>query len=879
MPISRAKPIDQLYEDCAEYDLVIVPDAPLARALNRRLDRPHFGPFATTPRQLAAQRRDTAEDRLAFLGVIDQCDLSWKQIATAVGDTLQAWEHDGRVDAVLSYEGFDTPTNRTVVECISALEMTSQQFTDYKIDTDEYPSVAVVGEPQLTTLDRSILPDSYDTIDPFLNEPFELPEFHIFNSPAAIVETLIETITEDRADDIAVILENGSDYSTLLESAFEAESIPFYGGPGFSDEQDHRCFLMLLRTVFAGSDTRVADVRPLLTHLGTAIATEHNDKRLFDVTDPALDWVCEYCNTVPEQTLSEALSKYEQRLGRDLDRFREELDELDVLDEPLTETVVDQLVFYCQTYEVPIDRDNEGVLLTDPTSAAFVDRPVVFCLGLDEGWTHSAPRRPWIDRDTVFERNIRNFQMLLQTGVEQHYLVANTDGGSPVTPTLYLTELLEAEFDRFSDFDSIEHTRTFQTPHKGFERQELEVDVEPTTVDKISQSSLNSYANSPRDYLFSRLVDNPDKDYFTEGNLFHDFAEFYATHPDSVDSETIDELAEIFVEETQPFHRDVDIATRHTKYRAGLTTITEFLDERGPDHTNEEFDFLTPESGWGANFFAEYFDQPVDSPLTERWFDDDELRLKGKIDLLADPTHLLDFKSGSRKSTSAILRNSALDPPSDTPNYQALLYLAYYRQQRPDEQLQFTFFHFLETLDDVVTGDPELEDCLTTVTYQPITYEEYVTTEDVFDELCNDAANDCNKTFSKAEYEDYLEVLDKHPIPTTRDGNELADSPFGRALTEQMIDIVGDYKYVDNGCTQACRHLASLRKQSYFEDDIDAFERFIDERLEELNTYHQGDQRFPVAGLNDEPNFRRIDHRDLLLKDELTTATDGGEKK
>jgi hypothetical protein len=175
--VSRAKPIDQLYEECAEYDLVIVPDAPLARALNRRLDRPHFGSFATTPRQLAAQRRDTAEDRLAFLGVIDQCDLSWKRIATAVGDTLQAWEHDGRIDAVLSYEGFDTPANRTVVGCISALEMTSQQFIDYKID-------------------------------PFLEEPFELPELYIFDSLAAIVDTLTETITEDRADDIAVILED-----------------------------------------------------------------------------------------------------------------------------------------------------------------------------------------------------------------------------------------------------------------------------------------------------------------------------------------------------------------------------------------------------------------------------------------------------------------------------------------------------------------------------------------------------------------------------------------------------------------------------------------------------------------------------------------------
>jgi len=54
-----------LYEECKDFDLVLVPDAPMASALNRRLDQPHFGPFAITPRRLAARRREQAEDRLA----------------------------------------------------------------------------------------------------------------------------------------------------------------------------------------------------------------------------------------------------------------------------------------------------------------------------------------------------------------------------------------------------------------------------------------------------------------------------------------------------------------------------------------------------------------------------------------------------------------------------------------------------------------------------------------------------------------------------------------------------------------------------------------------------------------------------------------------
>ena len=53
-----AKSIDELYEEVKDYDLVICNDAPLALALNNRLDRPRVGAFAITPRQLAGDLSD-----------------------------------------------------------------------------------------------------------------------------------------------------------------------------------------------------------------------------------------------------------------------------------------------------------------------------------------------------------------------------------------------------------------------------------------------------------------------------------------------------------------------------------------------------------------------------------------------------------------------------------------------------------------------------------------------------------------------------------------------------------------------------------------------------------------------------------------------------
>ncbi|MEA5389330.1 PD-(D/E)XK nuclease family protein [Haloarculaceae archaeon H-GB11] len=380
-------------------------------------------------------------------------------------------------------------------------------------------------------------------------------------------------------------------------------------------------------------------------------------------------------------------------------------------------------------------------------------------------------------------------------------------------------------------------------------------------MDTVSQSSLSTYVNSPRDYLFSRLVDSPDKDYFKEGNLFHDFAEFYVNHPDLIDAETIEDLVDVMLDETASFVRRVDRPTRRTKYQVGLETIVELLDDRTP----EGDDLLTPDSGWGRNFFADHFNRSVESPFTERWFENQDLGLKGKIDLVHGPDHLLDYKSGSRKRASRVVKNSALDPPSDTPNFQALLYLAHRRSERPNERLQFTFFHFLETLDDVVAGEADLDDTLTTITYHPTPFEEHARSRTMFEALRDDGAKNCQKTLSKIEYTDYRVAFETAPLPATRDSDELIDSEFGQVMETNLRGCVGEYKYVSSGCKQLLRQLARVRSHNYFEEDLDAFEEFVTERIDELNQRREGEERFPVHGLGGEPNYRRVDNRDLLL--------------
>jgi len=850
--------MDALYEECRGHDLVLVPDPPMASALNRRLEEPTFGTFATTPRRFAAGRRESKEDRIAFLQVIEETDLAWKEAAYAIGNVLQCWDNRGDLGAILEYDQFDTAATREVIACLRDIETTSKALATTQIEDDR--AVAVVGIEEFTALERSILPDDYTTVNLLTDASFDRPPFRLLDSTAAVVDTVLDSLTAENADRVAIVLDAGSQYSPLIESALEAADIPFYGGPGFADDPAHRAFLRLLRTGHAGSNLRVADVRPILRRLGAEVPVEHDGKRLRAVGASQAEWLTTFCAEIADHTFGTALAAFESEADLALDDFRTELDELGLLDQRVTDEAVGRLSFYVEAYDVPVDRENEGVLLADATAAATVDRPAVFYLGMDEGWTHAAPRRPWVDRDEQFTRNLQQFQRLLQNGVEQHYLVQDERGGRAVTPCLYFEALLEEEFERFSDLDAARHARATPSTGQGFDHEPLGIGA--ASVETVSQSALTNLVNCPRDHLFGQLVDEPDRDYFTVGNLFHDFAEVYADDPDRIDDEALDAVVDLMVEATRPFDRDEAEPVNRTRYRLGLETIVEYLDANPPVGAG----FLTGSRGWWSNDVADYLGLSVDAPYTEWWFEDEALGLKGKIDLVDSPTALLDYKSSSKKSATQVVRRSAVDPTHDTPDYQALAYLAYLRRRNPDEPLSFTFFHFLETLDDAVAGDVLLEDCLTSVRFYPVPFEEYVSRESVFETLREDGSGDCCKTFEQVEYGLYADVVDDHPFPDGSTKAELSDSPLGDALYRRVSGVVGEYAYVENGCAQALSYLAGLRDANYFADDVDAFEAFVQQRIAELNRYRSGEERFPVSGLDGETHWRWVDHRDMLLE-------------
>jgi len=648
------------------------------------------------------------------LHLIDETDLSYKHAAYLLENILGCWEETGDLRAILDYDRFDTEETRQAISVIESTESSHRDLAEYRIEGGT--SVAVIGQEQFTALDKSVLPDSYDAIDPFVDAEFDLPEFHVFDGPTAIVDTVVENVTPETADDVAVIMDSGGEYPALVESAFEAADIPFYGGPGFTDDETIRTYLRLLRTAHSDSRARVSDVRPILSHLGRPPSVVDDEKFLHELDHEELRPLQEFCRAIEDYTFGETVSTFEDWSGQTLDAFHEELRELGLHDERVTNGSVDDLEFYLQSFDVPVERDDSGVLLADATAAAYVDRPVVFYLrdgrGLDTPCS-----RPSVDRRRLEGRAVPSTVPDSPPERSRSVLSGTRDERRPARHTVSLLPRpprRRLRDDRRPAAHS--HTRLSSDGDAGFEKED--VDVAPSEIDVVSQSSLNTFVNCPRDYYFDRIVDNPDRDYFQKGNLFHDYAEFYVNHPDVVEGTDRSELVDLMLAEMRPYVPDVEREPLETEFEIGLDTIEQFVVADPP--TNREYSQY--ERREGDNFFADHFEKSIDSPITERWFESPQLGGKGKVDLIHAPETLLDYKSGRHKSASKVVSRSNIEEISDEPDFQALLYLAHHRQEHPDERLEFVFFHFLELVDDVVAGEPDLEDALVRVTYHPMSF-------------------------------------------------------------------------------------------------------------------------------------------------------------
>ena len=865
MPFERARSIDTISAAVEGADITLSTEAPLTLALDRRVRQPRVGRVAATPRSHASGELVPQDQRPLFFKLVAKSDQPWKTATRSLELCLDCWDRTGTLDSILAYTEFVTPAIRETIELLETTSSSHRSLARSRLDSET--DVCVVDEVSFTALDASLLPEDgdYETISPFVDGEATFPEVHLYQSATAIVDAVVAQIRPETAERVGIVLDQGTAYSPLLEAALEAEGIPYQGGPGFIDDDDVRVFLRLLQTCFAGSSLTVSEVRPQLRGIGLEVPRTY-DKQRVDVSAveselPAFEHLTEMQTAARDGTFEQALSAFEDLRGYALRELRDELAELGLLTTAVTEGRVNEVVYYFKSFEVPVERDTDGVLLTDAASTAYVDRAVVFYLGLGEGWAKQPPDYPWVDDQTFTEQDLRRFKILMQNGTQRYVLAQPSRAGDEVTPCPYLREILDTEeFESLADLPNATSHEHTDTTRRTASFPEPADPPEPEPVETISQSSLNTLTLSPRDYYFGRLVESPTNYYMKRGTVLHDAAEIFVNAPEWFNENGRRErlLAEM-CDRIEPVVSDVRRSTIRSQFAVGLEVIEAYLTANQP--TTAKYDtYGEPDFD---NDLADTLGITLGSRLCERWFETPELGGHGIVDLLQDPQTIVDYKTGSVKSPSDIQNKAAIDDLDNAPDFQVRLYLAQHRRERPDERIEMRFVHLLGMDTEMAKGaDPDLDELVSTITYVPTTFPEFAASRAMFDQVTDYAdSNNRVKVLSSLGYDRYREFFEAHPLP--REGVDPdRRSEIREQFQELAIDEVGDYKYVQSGVDSIFGDLTEPEGY-YLADDIDAFEEFLAERLAELNEYRQS--RFPVSFDDEEPYWDRVDHRDCIL--------------
>ncbi|MFW6142428.1 MAG: PD-(D/E)XK nuclease family protein [Candidatus Saliniplasma sp.] len=839
LKLDKTNSIDELFDEVKDHDLVLTVDAPLADALNARLTTPRLGHFATTPRRLALNevpaREKFQDKRKLFIKIQNETDLNWKHASYLFENIVNCWMETGNPDKVLNEYNTEA-----VKKIIKILKETVNQYSaaeDYTVPEDI--DLAVVALHQFTELDKKVLPENYDVIGPFKRSETSLPKFNVFNSTTEIVETILDQIKKVDPRDIAVVMKKDCDYRYLLEAIFQSKDIPYMVSKDITESESVRKFLNLIRISFYRSGIKIKDIRSLTEN---EIDPKVEDHFLHSFDDPVKDLIDDISNL----TFEELLNK--DYFEEDLKELKNQLKDTGLFNKKITLDRLNSLTYYLETFDIKTKTAGQGVLIASPSTSTYIDRPTIFYLGMSSSWTPEPPSMPWIDEKEFDKRKIEDFKILLQNGERRYFLVQDKKMNQTITPSFYFNEFTDDNIESFRDLKHELDKKDITPIKEPFTKQQIKASSKQ--VKTLSQSALNTFAYCPKDRFFSELVTTPDNRYFRRGTVLHHLAEYLVNYPDSVDKK--EDFLDKMMEELTPFLEEYQMPNMKTRFEVGFQNIVDFLNLHEPKITDPE----GYKKKYTDNIFADLLNRPVTTNFTEVSFNNEDIGANGKLDLVLAHDLIVDHKTGPKKSKSTIMKKSDIDDIDSKPNFQAKLYLAHHRHHNPGIAINFTFFHMLDNERDVVSGTADLYDNIVNVEYHPREFNEMVQDKMMFEWLKSSKYR--KKVLNKLGYDDYCSFFKDEDIPDL-EKDELVEHPITKEFIDHCQNKIGSYAYVKDTCESIMKQFVKFRSTRYFKSDLDRFEIFLKNKINEYNEYRK--TTFPVGDIDPQ----KIDNKDLVI--------------
>ena len=863
MKAKKTLTLDEIFEKVKSYDLVLTAEASLADAINNRINKPRLGKLAYTPKNLIRrnfQNEILNQEKELFQELIGQPQLNWKEASHLLGIAVDYWEDTGSLDGFTKKSNLEEEKLNKILPILKNTTSIYREMEDYRVSEDK--KTCVVGLYQFTGLDKSVLPDTYERIEFFKDEKTELPTFRVFSSASQVVGATVDNILSLGGDSTAVVIHPDSVYNSLLRSYLRSENIEFQVARTLQESDSLRTFLEILTISPRCHRLKLKEVKPLMEKLGKSVPKAKEEEFLAKTDSRDAREFYNYLQKTKSYTFGEVLEGMKEKGFEPESKLEDVLKDLRLWSEPTTRSAVNDLKYFLDSFSVKVDESDRGVLLVNPGAVAYIDRPVVFYLGMSSKWDLKVDDRPWRNKERTRERNLNNFEALVQNGDEQLYLVQNSRLNREVTPSTYFNEFdpdLSSFTDGKADRDYVLQKRD-DPERKNFNPDY--VSAIPERVTAISKTGLNELAQCPRDHFFSCLIEKPDRDYFRKGNVFHEFAEFYANFPGLVGEIDRDDLLDLMIERMRSIIDDEDIPGLRTEFRLGILLLERYFESHSVESMGN------PEAGYRPskeeNYFARKFDKELERKFTEMVFLNEEIGARGKVDLL-NGNDLVDYKTGKKSSAGQVVKKSNPDLFDEEPDFQALLYLAHQRKVKPDKKLNFTFLHVTEDPGSILRGDFNLNNYVTTVTYYPRIFSDFLESDEVFEAAMSSKTR--KKLLDPLGKEVFLQVLSKLDIDSgdfySKQGADKYREEFVNSCRE-YLDVGRGKDLTENQLKKATGSilrttLRRLRTRNYFEEDVDKFERFLEGKIEDLNVWRR--TRFPVG----DKDLEKANNRDLIL--------------
>lgn len=864
MELFKALDFEELYRQVKDYDLVITADPSLADGINSRLEQPRLGRFVITPRRLVRKKLDHVADRATlFSRIIQSTDLSWKTAHYLLTTVLSCWKETGDPESILSFPQYSLSGIERVLDIVTSTDNYYSARGQVELDGDQ--NIAVVGPYQLQPLDWKIIPPEADSFSLFdHNTKTQLPKIRLYQSSTDLGSEILESVKNLPPSDIAVVVNPSSKLHPITKSKLESADLPTITKHALTDKQEVREFLSLVQSSLEFPGVRMKSVQRLQVFQNMDLPSSEQKARVAAAESPAAERIRKKLTEFRSVTFQQAVQEFEELTGDELPELREQLQRVKLSEEQVSRQSLDRLQFFLNAYGNSERPDQSGVLFASPQQSVYIDRPVVYYLGLNESWNNGSPQYPWQHKRQVQERADRDFSILLQNGNVRFYMAQEKLSGERRFPSSHFNRVSDVQINDFTDLPHCKITERVQVEQSGNGFHKLSVNSTPEPIMTVGQSQLNLFLQSPKQYLFSQLIDTPDNYYTVRGNIHHDFAQFYREYPHFAQDQNWERLGNIALEKLKPYIPEERLPMERTQLITGMEAITQYLDS--VELTNESLDGF--DSAETDNLFAEIFDRPLQGTDAELWFSNYGLGITGKIDLLPNNRHVVDYKTGRSTSLYRAVRRSNIDLMNDDPDVQPIMYLTHLRNYYPNKVLQFTYFYPLEDYEKRVQEPPGISDMTKTITYFPASFREQLCSQTAFDFLSS--AKVRWTLLEPLGYENYCSVMDELNI-TDRQAYrkpQLLDKYLGplEEKCEEKLDVGRGEDVtctqLNKGCKSVLKKIQAFRTRHFFKEDLDRFEKFVDKQLDKINRYST--DGFP-AGDIDLDNLQQ-DYRDLILR-------------